>query len=600
MTTEKRRSQLEGARGMEWRTATIDRVEGRTLHGYAARYNTWSHPILPGTEWEFKEQIAPGAFDESVSNGGVSLFWQHNHEAVLANQSSGTLKLYSDEVGLRYEATLGDTPQDDLYLDRVARGLVREMSFGFRVRKDGDQWSKDQRQRTLRSVELREISVVERGAYPGTSAAKRSRSDKMAYKSKILLLAGAAFTAALPTTAYRDLREARNELKTALAESRADGHEATEEERDEIMDNLDAIRAEMASRESQASKATRALKRDDPDKAGARADEQRDTKEYRDQWLRWARGRGPAPELRETLYTSNSGIHVPKQYEDEILKYADAVTVIRNKAYRRSGITGIIPVRINTQEHDDYMDAWTGEDPTETENDTALSEVNFEPTQCYPYFSVSTKALLSSDFDLESELVDDLKRKIAKTIEWGYTIGTGSSNQPTGCFKSDTNTSQLQTTAAHASGAGWDAQVTLENLRKLRYRQLPVAYWPGAEWYMSQDYYAAIADLDDDNGRPLFTPDANAGATKGAGMLLLGAPVNICAFAPARQVGASVTVPCFFGNLYEGMRIHEWAGVPAIRDEITTPGRILFKLNPFVQSKLVRTKAIAQHRVTLT
>ena len=158
---------------LERRAATIDAVEGNTLTGYAALYNSWSKPLM-GARGEFREQIAPGAFDKSIA-AGASLWFMHDSSQILANTKSGTLKLESDAKGLRYTATLGDSARDQGILDLVRRGVVNEMSFGFRVPEGGDAWSGQQR--TLKAVDLREISLVEVGAYSGTSASTRTEPE---------------------------------------------------------------------------------------------------------------------------------------------------------------------------------------------------------------------------------------------------------------------------------------------------------------------------------------------------------------------------------------------------------------------------------------
>ena len=153
---------------IEYRSAPVGAIEGRKVGGYAAKFNEWSKP-LRGARGEFREKIAPTAFDQ---RGDVSLWWMHDPKQPLANTQSGTLRLTTDETGLRYEADLGDSPFAAHVLDLVQRGVVKEMSFGFRVPDGGDTWQG--RDRTLKAVELREISLVEVGAYAGTSAEARS------------------------------------------------------------------------------------------------------------------------------------------------------------------------------------------------------------------------------------------------------------------------------------------------------------------------------------------------------------------------------------------------------------------------------------------
>jgi len=52
----------------------------------------------------------------------------------------------------------------------VESGVLTEMSFGFFVR--SDRWNGSER--TLLDVDLREVSIVENGAYPQTTAEART------------------------------------------------------------------------------------------------------------------------------------------------------------------------------------------------------------------------------------------------------------------------------------------------------------------------------------------------------------------------------------------------------------------------------------------
>lgn len=70
---------------------------GRTVTGYAAKFESWSEPICG---W-FVEQIRRGAFDECDTSDAIMCF-NHNVNDILARTSSGTLTLAVDEVGLRF------------------------------------------------------------------------------------------------------------------------------------------------------------------------------------------------------------------------------------------------------------------------------------------------------------------------------------------------------------------------------------------------------------------------------------------------------------------------------------------------------------------
>lgn len=70
---------------------------GRTIVGYAAKFECWSDPILG---W-FREKIARGAFD-GCDMQDVIMCFNHRDDAILARTTSGTLRLEADDVGLRF------------------------------------------------------------------------------------------------------------------------------------------------------------------------------------------------------------------------------------------------------------------------------------------------------------------------------------------------------------------------------------------------------------------------------------------------------------------------------------------------------------------
>jgi HK97 family phage prohead protease len=158
---------------IEIRTGTL-RADAGKLGGYAAIYNAPSKPLtirgLNGGK-PFVERIAPGAFD-GIEGRNVSLLIGHDRSQLLANSASGLLSLRSDGTGLAYEVTLPDTQRARDVRALVEAGVMTEMSFGFYVKSDA--WNGSER--TLHSVDLREISIIEAdgAAYPQTSAEARN------------------------------------------------------------------------------------------------------------------------------------------------------------------------------------------------------------------------------------------------------------------------------------------------------------------------------------------------------------------------------------------------------------------------------------------
>ena len=102
------------------------------------------------------------------------MLWQHDSTDPITRQSSG-LELEVRKSGIWFEAQASDF--SDRQLDLLQRGVVKSMSFGFvTVEDDWEQDSKPVR-RTLKQIDLREISPVTWPAYKQTSVAVRSAQE---------------------------------------------------------------------------------------------------------------------------------------------------------------------------------------------------------------------------------------------------------------------------------------------------------------------------------------------------------------------------------------------------------------------------------------
>lgn len=150
---------------MERRTAAAAVTEGRTLSGYAARFNTEARI------GHFTEVIRPGAFQLERD---VLALVDHDASKLLGRTKTGTLTLEQDAEGLRYRIELPDTQLGRDVLALAERGDLGGMSFGFTV--EDEHWQDDKRE--LRSIDLHEISVVSAWpAYDGTSVQARSKAS---------------------------------------------------------------------------------------------------------------------------------------------------------------------------------------------------------------------------------------------------------------------------------------------------------------------------------------------------------------------------------------------------------------------------------------
>jgi len=160
MNIERRDYDLEGLEVRETES-------GKTIRGLALPFNRNSADL-----GGFIERIQPGAV--SVDNTDIVMLWQHDSTDPITRQSSG-LELEVRKSGLWFEAQATDF--SDRQLDLLQRGVVKHMSFGF-VTID-DEWEQESKpvRRTLKAIELREISPVTWPAYKQTSVAVRSAQE---------------------------------------------------------------------------------------------------------------------------------------------------------------------------------------------------------------------------------------------------------------------------------------------------------------------------------------------------------------------------------------------------------------------------------------
>lgn len=145
----------------------------RKLVGHAAVFNSPSEDL-----GGFREQIAPGAFAEAIAGDDVRALFNHDPNFILGRNRSNTLVLKEDSRGLAIEIVLPDTQTvRDLVVAPIERGDVSQMSFGFSVRPNGQDWAKDDEGRvirTLKRLRLFDVSPVVYPAYPATDIAVRS------------------------------------------------------------------------------------------------------------------------------------------------------------------------------------------------------------------------------------------------------------------------------------------------------------------------------------------------------------------------------------------------------------------------------------------
>jgi HK97 family phage prohead protease len=170
MSDQDREIRLVGLSDMEIR-ATGKSTNAFILRGYAAVYDQTSHDL-----GGFREQIAPGAFDEVLAtNPDVHLTWDHDTRYVAARTKNNTLTLSSDDTGLLIDAQVGNYTWAKDLRTALERGDINQGSFAFNVAEGGDEFAADDDGNVMRTIRniggLYDVTVTAQGAYPQTSLA---------------------------------------------------------------------------------------------------------------------------------------------------------------------------------------------------------------------------------------------------------------------------------------------------------------------------------------------------------------------------------------------------------------------------------------------
>lgn len=161
-----------------------DDDNGLRFRGHAAVFNQ---------EVDFgfmREVVAPGAFAKTIKDGAdVRFLFNHDPSTVMARTSVGSLDLSEDDDGLSVEARLDPDDLDTQRLvPKLRSGNVSQMSFGFSVVKDEMTEDEDDENplRTLRELELFDVSPVTFPAYEGTDGGLRAAFQDVNNRLQVL------------------------------------------------------------------------------------------------------------------------------------------------------------------------------------------------------------------------------------------------------------------------------------------------------------------------------------------------------------------------------------------------------------------------------
>jgi uncharacterized protein len=155
-------------------TIRNDSVE---VSGYVNAVGRDSRPLADASGY-FIEQVQPGAFARSLSRKDPVMLLNHDPSRVLSTKEDG-LDVREDAVGLYACATITDPN----VVEKARAGKLSGWSFGFVPIKQDEKKAEDgMRHRTLRDIDLREISLLDdtrTPAYIATSVMTRDDGEEV-------------------------------------------------------------------------------------------------------------------------------------------------------------------------------------------------------------------------------------------------------------------------------------------------------------------------------------------------------------------------------------------------------------------------------------
>jgi HK97 family phage prohead protease len=146
----------------------------RQFTGTAVVFDTWTQIGSP--EWGFRERVADNALAKTLRESDVVFLDGHEPLRPISRMSADTLRLAPNSTGLGVDSDMDTRISyvNDLAIN-VENKNVKGMSFGFRVTKeDWNEGADGLDERTIRELELIEVSATAFPAYTTTDAAVRS------------------------------------------------------------------------------------------------------------------------------------------------------------------------------------------------------------------------------------------------------------------------------------------------------------------------------------------------------------------------------------------------------------------------------------------
>ena len=123
---------------------------------------------LSGNLGGFREKIARGSFADTIKSADIRCLLNHDVNYVIGRTANGTLMLREEEKGLYFEAIPGNSQWEKDLVAKIKRRDISNNSFGFLIQDEEWSYARGEAVRTLKKVELFDVSAVTFPAYSGS------------------------------------------------------------------------------------------------------------------------------------------------------------------------------------------------------------------------------------------------------------------------------------------------------------------------------------------------------------------------------------------------------------------------------------------------
>lgn len=174
--TETKKPNQKFNRTVEIREAQFsEENDAKVLEGYAVVFD--SPTVLYEYDGiEYKEVIARDAFDNADLKDVVLKYNHGDAKGILARTRNGSLQITIDAHGLKFRASLLNTPSSNEVYECVKNGLLDKCSFAFRCEEDA--YNQETHTRTILKIKrVYDLSVVDIPAYDDTNVEARNYFD---------------------------------------------------------------------------------------------------------------------------------------------------------------------------------------------------------------------------------------------------------------------------------------------------------------------------------------------------------------------------------------------------------------------------------------